>query len=167
MTRVRVAVVTGIVLIILGATAFVRSYRRQPERASTERASTERASTERASTERASTERASAVTSDVVALGGVRVRVQVLNGTTTRGLARRATMVLRDHGFDVVETGTVNDGPDTTLVIDLSGHPDWAKRIAAVVAPARVETRPDSSRYLDISVVLGATWRAPAEPFHP
>jgi hypothetical protein len=97
----------------------------------------------------------------------VRVRVQVLNGTTTRGLARRATMLLRDHGFDVVETGTVNEARDTTLVLDLSGHPDWARRVARVLGPARIEARRDSSRYLDIAVVLGATWRPPAEPFYP
>ena len=95
----------------------------------------------------------------------VRVRVQVLNGTTTRGLARRATMLLRDRGFDVVETGTINEARDTTLVLDLSGHPDWAKRVARALGPARIEVRRDSSRYLDIAVVLGATWRPPAEPF--
>src|SRR5262245_16163045 len=97
----------------------------------------------------------------------VRIRVQVLNGTKTRGLARRATMVLRDRGFDVVEVGTVTSTRDTTLVLDLSGHPDWAKRAARSLAPARIETRRDSSRYLDISVVLGTTWRPPAEPLHP
>jgi hypothetical protein len=97
----------------------------------------------------------------------VRVRVQVLNGTTTRGLARRATMLLRDRGFDVVETGTINEARDTTLVLDLSGHPDWAKRVARALGPARIEVRRDSSRYLDIAVVLGSTWRPPAEPFYP
>ena len=60
----------------------------------------------------------------------VRIRVQVLNGTTTRGLARRATMLLRDRGFDVVETGTISASRDTTIVLDLSGHPDWARRVA-------------------------------------
>ena len=97
----------------------------------------------------------------------VRVRVQVLNGTTTHGLARRATSVLRDRGFDVVEVGNGTSGGDTTLVIDLSGHPDWAKRIARSMAPARIETRRDSSRYLDIAVVVGAAWRPPADPLHP
>ena len=96
-----------------------------------------------------------------------RVRVQVLNGTSTRGLARRATMLLRDHGFDVVETGTLSDPLDTTLVLDLSGHPDWARRVARLIGPARIEARRDSSRYLDIAVVLGATWRPPAQPFYP
>jgi hypothetical protein len=98
---------------------------------------------------------------------GVRVRVQVLNGTTTRGLARRATTVLRDHGFDVVDIGTAAAGQETTVVLDLSGHPDWARRVARAMAPARITVRPDSSRYLDIAVVLGSAWRAPPEPFDP
>lgn len=97
----------------------------------------------------------------------VRIRVQVLNATSTRGLARRATMLLRDRGFDVVETGTIKGPVDTTIVLDLSGHPEWAERVAHVLAPARVKTRRDSSRYLDIAVLLGTTWRPPAEPFNP
>jgi hypothetical protein len=96
-----------------------------------------------------------------------RVRVQVLNGTKVRGLARRATLLLRDRGFVVVETGTINDGRDTTLVLDVSGHPDWATRVAKLFPPARVQARTDSSRYLDIVVVLGASWRPPTQPFYP
>ena len=98
---------------------------------------------------------------------GERVRVQVLNATKTRGLARRATMLLRDRGYDVVESGTVNDPRDSTLVLDLSGHPEWAARIAKLLGSARVESRPDSSRYLDISILLGSTWRPPVAPFYP
>lgn len=98
---------------------------------------------------------------------GVRVRVQVLNSTKTRGLARRATMLLRDRGFDVVETGNIAQMRDTTLVLDLSGHPDWASRIAKLFGTTQIEVRHDSSRYLDIAVVLGSTWRPPAEPFYP
>ena len=97
----------------------------------------------------------------------VRVRVQVLNATNVSGLARRATMVLRDHGFDVVETGNTKGPVDTTLVLDLSGHPEWAQRIANVLAPAHVRARKDTSRYLDVTVVLGTTWRPPAQPFYP
>lgn len=105
--------------------------------------------------------------SGIVAPEGVRIRVQVLNGTRTRGLARRATILLRDRGFDVVETGTSKAQTDTTLVLDLSGHPDWAKRIASLFPPARIQARTDSSRYLDVAVVVGSTWRPPAEPLNP
>jgi hypothetical protein len=101
------------------------------------------------------------------ASSGERVRVQVLNATSTRGLARRATLHLRDRGFDVLEIGTAPEQLDSTVVLDRSGHPDWAKRVAEALGGARVESRPDSSRYLDVTVLLGRSWRAPAEPFYP
>jgi hypothetical protein len=97
----------------------------------------------------------------------VRIRVQVLNATDTRGLAQRATDYLRDRGFDVVEIGTNREKMDTTLVLDRSNHPDWASRVAAAMGGAKVLSRPDTSRYLDITVLIGTTWRPPAQPFHP
>ena len=98
---------------------------------------------------------------------GTRVRVQVLNATRTRGLARRAMFVLRDRGWDVVEIGTTTPPRDSTLVLDRSGHPEWAARVARALGGARVESRPDSSRYLDVTILLGGSWRPPAEPFYP
>ncbi len=97
----------------------------------------------------------------------VRIRVQVLNTTKTRGLARRATRVLRDRGFDVVELGTTTPTLDTTLVLDRSGHPAWASTVAELLAPARAVARPDSSRYLDVTVLIGRTWRPPPHPLDP
>ena len=100
---------------------------------------------------------------------GQRVRVQVLNATATRGLARRAMRQLRDAGFDVVEIGTVPaaERRDTTLVLDRSGHDEWARLVAELLGDARVEARPDSSRYLDVTVLLGTTYRPPAETLYP
>ena len=96
-----------------------------------------------------------------------RVRVQVLNATRTRGLARRAMLYLRDQGFDVVEVGTTSAIRDTTLVLDRSRHPEWARNVATSLGAARVETRPDTSRYLDVTVLVGSSWRPPAQPFYP
>jgi LytR cell envelope-related transcriptional attenuator len=96
-----------------------------------------------------------------------RVRVQVLNATRTRGLARRAMLYLRDQGFDVVEVGTTTPTLDTTVVLDRSRHPTWAREVASSLGAAHVETRPDSSRYLDVTVLVGASWRPPAQPFYP
>ena len=107
------------------------------------------------------------VPDSAVAPPGVRVRVQVLNATRTRGLARRATRYLRGRGFDVVEMGTVREQRDSTLVLDRSGHPAWAGRVAAALGGARVESRPDSARYLDVTVLVGASWRPPPEPLDP
>lgn len=117
---------------------------------------------------RALASRLSTLPASASAPEGVRVRVQIVNTTSTRGLARRATLLLRDRGFDVVETGTgAEQVGDSTLVLDRSGHPDWARRVAAVLGAARVETRPDSSRYLDVTVLLGRSWRPPTQPFYP
>lgn len=98
---------------------------------------------------------------------GERVRVEVLNATKVHGLARRATEYLRDRGFDVVASGTVHDQRDSTLIIDRTNHPVWAGRVARAFGGARVQLAPDTSRYVDITVLLGATWRPPSEPFYP
>jgi hypothetical protein len=104
---------------------------------------------------------------DARAPAGVRIKVQVLNATKTRGLARRATMHLRDRGFDVVDVGTDPNGRDSVLVLDRSGHPEWARLVARALGGGQVLSRPDSSRYLDVTVLLGGAWRPPAEPFYP
>ncbi len=104
---------------------------------------------------------------DVQAPAGVRIKVEVLNATRMRGLGRRATLYLRDHGFDVVAFGTSPATRDTTLVIDRSGHPAYAQLVAQGLGAARVESHPDSSRYVDVSVFVGAGWRPPPEPFYP
>ncbi len=99
---------------------------------------------------------------------GVRVRVEVINTTRTRGLARRATRILRNQGFDVVEIGTSGPTRDSTLVLDRSRHPSWASAIATLLGPAsRWESQPDSSHYVDVTVLLGSTWRPPAQPLDP
>jgi hypothetical protein len=103
---------------------------------------------------------------DARAPAGARIKVEVLNATATKGLARRATLFLRDRGFDVVGTGTVRGARDSTIVYDRSGHPEWAKLVARALN-ARMESRPDSSRFLDVTVLLGGNWRPPPLPFYP
>ena len=108
-----------------------------------------------------------AATPDASTTNEERIKVEVLNATDVRGLARRATMLLRDRGFDVLYMGSASERLDSTLVLDRSGHPARAQRVADALGGARVESRPDTSRYLDVTVMLGRAWRAPAEPFYP
>lgn len=103
---------------------------------------------------------------NVVAPAGARIKVEVLNATTTRGLARRATLYLRDRGFDVVAFGNASERADSTVVLDRSGRGDFAALVGSAMG-ARVESRPDSSRYLDVTVVVGRDWRPPPLPFYP
>jgi len=103
---------------------------------------------------------------DARAPQGTRIKVEVLNATQTRGLARRATVYLRDRGFDVVGSGNVAEQRSSTVVYDRSAHADWARLVGRAMNAPVVE-RPDSSRYLDVTVLLGGDWRPPALPFHP
>jgi hypothetical protein len=104
---------------------------------------------------------------NVLVPDGVRIKVEVLNASGQRGLARRATFALRDAGFDVVRVSNDPTYRDSTLVLTRSGKDDWARLVARALGGARVESRPDSLRYLDVTVLLGSDWRPPAKPFHP
>ena len=98
---------------------------------------------------------------------GTRVKVELFNATDTRGLARTAAAVLRDAGFDVVFFGNTQERHDTTVVRDRSNHPDWATLAAGVLHPARTEVRADSGRLVDLTVLIGGSWRPPTQPFRP
>ena len=107
------------------------------------------------------------VTKEVSAPPNTRVRVEIINATKTRGLARRATRLLRDRGFDVVTFTTSPTTQDTTFVLDRTNHLEWAKLVGQALGDARVVARPDTSRYVDVTVVLGTLWRPPPQPFSP
>lgn len=113
--------------------------------------------------------RADAVVEEIdrVVPKGERIRVEVLNGTGVRGLARRGTTAMRDAGFDVVGTGNWDTKADSSIVLVRTGHMEWGALAAKALGGARIEARPDSSRYVDLTIVLGARWRAPALPFDP
>lgn len=100
---------------------------------------------------------------------GVRIRVRVLNSTAIDGLAKRATSVLRDHGFDVVDYDSERRKTPraTTVVQTHTGHADWSDRIRRVLGTGAVESQPDSLRYVDVTVLLGLDWKAPPQAFRP
>ena len=97
----------------------------------------------------------------------VRIRVEVLNGTGQRGLARRGTAALRDAGFDVVSTGNWDTRLDSSLVLVRTGNAEWGALAVRALGAARQEARPDSSRYVDLTIVLGARWCPPPQPLDP
>ena len=96
-----------------------------------------------------------------------RVKIEVLNASGERGLARRAMRYLRDRGFDVVSVGNAATRSDSSVVYDWSGHPAWAAQAVRALGGARVESRPDSSRFLDLTLVLGASFRPPPQILYP
>ena len=101
---------------------------------------------------------------------GVRIRVRVVNATGINGLAKRATNDLRDRGFDVVDFDAerkMKDYRATTLIQTHTGHADWSERVHRVFGVGTVESRPDSSRYIDLTVIIGSDWKPPAQSFRP
>ncbi len=98
---------------------------------------------------------------------GTHIKVEVLNATDTKGLARRAMLAMRDAGFDVVFFGNSTERADTTRVIDRSGHAEWATLAARALGRAHVEEVPDSSRFLDLTILVGRNWTPPLQPLNP
>ena len=96
-----------------------------------------------------------------------RVRVEVLNAAGVPRLARRGTEHLRDAGFDVVYYGNARGfHPDTTLVLDRVGDAAAAAAVAEALGVERIRAEPDTSLYLEVTVVLGRDWaeRGSGEP---
>jgi hypothetical protein len=91
---------------------------------------------------------------------GERVRVEVLNAAGVPGIARDATRRLRDGGFDVVYFGNAPTfAIDSSLVVERAGGAEGARRVARALEIDRVESRPDTSLYLEVTVILGRDWR--------
>jgi hypothetical protein len=103
----------------------------------------------------------------VSAPAGHRIKVQVLNASTTPGLAARAVRYLRDRGFDVVLSGTSSVKSDSTVVLDRSGKGDHARLVALAFGVSRPQVQLDSTLLVDVTVRVGADWTPPANPFNP
>ena len=95
-----------------------------------------------------------------IAVPDSRVRVQVLNGSSRSGLARLATDQLRDAGYDVVSIGNASSPARTSVVLDRTGKREIAERVAATLGIARIEARPDTALYLEVTVILGPDFKS-------
>lgn len=101
---------------------------------------------------------------------GPRVRVEVLNGGGQAGMARSATGILRDAGFDVVEVGNwqTSDEP-ASFVLNRGGTLESARRVADAlgVRDVRAAEEPEANLYADVTVVLGQEWSPESAPAFP
>lgn len=99
---------------------------------------------------------------------GPRIVVEVLNASGRSGLARTGTRVLRRAGIDVVGYGNASPPADSTRILVRRGDRAAGERVRRALKVGTVVLRPDSTRLVDVSVVLGADFavRAPLD-FHP
>ncbi len=98
-------------------------------------------------------------TTEIVANPRERVRVEVLNAGGVAGMARVATEILRDAGFDVVEVGNADAfDRDGSVVFARLGRVDLASMVAEALAIPAYRNEPDSTAYVDVTVLLGSAW---------
>jgi hypothetical protein len=97
-----------------------------------------------------------------------RVRVEVLNAGGIAGVAGSVRDLLRDDGFDVVQFGNAPSfDRDTTVVLDRVGRPELAEGVANALGIRNVLVEPDSSLYVDVTVLLGRDWADRADAADP
>ena len=89
-------------------------------------------------------------------------RVEVLNGSGRSGLARQATERLRSAGFDVVYLGNAAKPESVSVAFDRVGKVELAQAVANALGIKRVVTRRDSTRLVEVSVILGRDWQPAA-----
>ena len=94
-----------------------------------------------------------------------RVVVEVLNGTDRSGLARVGARELRRGGFDVVYLATA-PAVDSTTVLVRRGELETGQRVRKVLGSGRVKLARDSTRHVDVTVILGPDFRVP-DAIHP
>lgn len=88
-----------------------------------------------------------------------RIRVEVLNASGRTGLAREATRLLRDRGFDVVHFGNAGGRRgDTTLVLERGSRDGAGQDVADALGGGRVGRERDTTAMVDVTVILGKDW---------
>jgi hypothetical protein len=98
--------------------------------------------------------------------GEDRIVVEVLNATGRQGIARVGTRTLRRNGFDVVFFGTADTTSDSTHLILRRGSRDRAEEVRKVLGVGKIEVANDTTRRVDVTVILGMDWKGPEE-LHP
>jgi len=96
-----------------------------------------------------------------------RLTVEVLNGSGRAGAARTATRALRRGGMDVLFFGNAEEsGVEATRLLVRRGDSSAAHRAARLLGVGAIEWRPDSTRRVDLTVILGGDYEPPDE-LHP
>jgi hypothetical protein len=100
-------------------------------------------------------------TQPVALAGSAHVVVEVRNGSGRRGLARTATRVLRQAGFDVVYFGSASQTVVETEALARRGDSVVAAKVAAALGAHRVRVALDTLLRVDVTVLLGSDYQPP------
>ena len=87
----------------------------------------------------------------------ITISLEILNGTTVTGLARRTRELYEGYGFDVVSFATADSSDvEHTRVIDRTGNIELARRAAGIIRATRISSDPlPGESAIDVTVILG------------
>ncbi len=91
------------------------------------------------------------------------IQVEVRNGCGVPGLATKFTSVLRQNGFDVVDSGNFETFDITrSFVVDRSGNMENARRVARALGLSddRIIREISPDFYLDATIVIGSDYES-------
>ena len=84
------------------------------------------------------------------------INVEILNGTSIDGLAKRTKALYESFGFEVVSFRNAdNDEYLETVVLDRKGKAHLAERVAEVIQCQKIFTKLDPDLNADITLILG------------
>ena len=86
------------------------------------------------------------------------IRVEILNGCGTSGIAGQIGAKLRDFGVDVMTLGNAeNFNFPETIVIDRMGKMEYARQVAALLGTPNViqQKTPDTYRLEEVTIIIG------------
>ncbi len=93
-----------------------------------------------------------------------RIRIEVLNGGGVPGVAGAATDILRRKGFDVVYFGNESPfGRDSSVILDRTGVEGAVGAISEELGIGISRAESDTTRLVDVTVLLGTDWQPPLE----
>ncbi len=93
-----------------------------------------------------------------VQLGNQNIRIEILNGTTVSGLARRTELLFEQYGYVVVGIGNhVESGVAETLIINRSQSTNYSSSIGRLINTANLTDEPltENPMAIDVTIILG------------
>jgi anionic cell wall polymer biosynthesis LytR-Cps2A-Psr (LCP) family protein len=81
--------------------------------------------------------------------------VEVLNGTTTAGLAGRTAELLRGFGYDVISIGNADHSDyEATEIVDRSGYGDVARNFAEIIRCRNIRSEVSAPESLELGMEM-------------
>ncbi len=97
------------------------------------------------------------------------VRVEVWNASDMTGAARLGRLALQHAGLDVVQSANADDslrGTANNRIFVRLGDTVGVGRVIEVLGGADVEMKPDRTRIVDLTVILGSKFVPPIDRFN-